>query len=277
MAVGALIGAYQEDDSGGLRALLPLAGRTLVEYQVRCAAAAGAAPIVILVERIPPALHEAFERLRTDGLADCRGQRRRRSGDPVRGRFVDPAGRRRHCADGRLVGAAGRRTRAGDRDRSGRRAAPGVRADRRVEPLGRSGRGRWPNARRDGGDAWRLGSAVDPAEARASGRRAASTGHAPRANRCSRKAPTSLRASSVGLIASSRGVRSDWASRYILPMVEEFATERLMDTQVRPQWLIWARSGADGGRRFRIHARLAVAGDGNAGRCQRRSTWSRAV
>ena len=51
MAIGALIGAYQEDDSEGLRALLPLAGRTLLEYQVRCAAAAGAAPIVVVVER----------------------------------------------------------------------------------------------------------------------------------------------------------------------------------------------------------------------------------
>ncbi len=39
MAVGALIGAYQENDSGELRALLPLAGRTLIEYQARCAAA----------------------------------------------------------------------------------------------------------------------------------------------------------------------------------------------------------------------------------------------
>jgi hypothetical protein len=48
MALGALIGAYQEDDSGGLRALLPLAGRTLLEYQVRCAAAAGAAPVVVV-------------------------------------------------------------------------------------------------------------------------------------------------------------------------------------------------------------------------------------
>ena len=44
MALGALIGAYQEDDAGGLRALLPLAGRTLIEYQARCLAAAGAAP-----------------------------------------------------------------------------------------------------------------------------------------------------------------------------------------------------------------------------------------
>src|SRR5690348_334783 len=68
MAVGALIGAYQEDDSGGLRALLPLAGRTLIEYQVRCASAAGAAPIIVVVERVPQALQDAFERLRLDGV-----------------------------------------------------------------------------------------------------------------------------------------------------------------------------------------------------------------
>ena len=68
MGVGALIGAYQEDDSGGLRALLPLAGRTLIEYQARCAAAAGAAPIVVMVERVPQALQDALERLRLDGV-----------------------------------------------------------------------------------------------------------------------------------------------------------------------------------------------------------------
>src|SRR5215218_1349884 len=68
MAIGALIGAYQEDHSGGLRALLPLAGRTLLEYQARCAAAADAAPIVVVVERVPQALQDAFERLRLDGI-----------------------------------------------------------------------------------------------------------------------------------------------------------------------------------------------------------------
>jgi hypothetical protein len=41
------------------------------------------------------------------------------------------------------------------------------------------------------------------------------------------------------LINASRGARRDWASRYVLPVVEEFATERLLDTGVRPQWLIW--------------------------------------
>src|SRR6476619_2377413 len=68
MAIGALIGAYQEDDGGGLRALLPLAGRSLIEYQARCAAAAGAAPIIVVVERVPQALQDAFERLRLDGI-----------------------------------------------------------------------------------------------------------------------------------------------------------------------------------------------------------------
>jgi len=53
MAIGALIGAYQEDDRGSLRSLFPLAGRTLIEYQVRCAVAAGAAPVVVVVERVP--------------------------------------------------------------------------------------------------------------------------------------------------------------------------------------------------------------------------------
>ena len=68
MALGALISAYQEDDQGVLRALFPLAGRSLLEYQARCAAAAGASPIVILVERVPAALNDAFERLRAEGL-----------------------------------------------------------------------------------------------------------------------------------------------------------------------------------------------------------------
>src|SRR4029078_10490149 len=66
--VGALVGAYQEDCAGGFPALLPLAGRSLLEYQVRCVAAAGAAPIVVIVERVPQALQDAFERLRLDGL-----------------------------------------------------------------------------------------------------------------------------------------------------------------------------------------------------------------
>ena len=40
------------------------------------------------------------------------------------------------------------------------------------------------------------------------------------------------------LLLASRGARSDWVSRYLLPLVEELATERLMESRVRPEWLM---------------------------------------
>jgi hypothetical protein len=45
------------------------------------------------------------------------------------------------------------------------------------------------------------------------------------------------------LVHSSRADRTDWASRYLLAPVEDFATEQLMETSVRPAWLIWAALG----------------------------------
>jgi len=67
LALTALIAAYHESaESGALRATLPLAGRTALERQARLAAAAGAARIVVLVERMPPALTAALDRLRRD-------------------------------------------------------------------------------------------------------------------------------------------------------------------------------------------------------------------
>ena len=120
MAVGALIGAYQEDDSGGLRALLPLAGRTLVEYQVRCASAAGAAPIVVVVERVPQALQDAFERLRLDGIGVFPVSDVNEAVSRFQAGSIDPADRRWHRAAGRSGRGAGRRTRTRGRDRAGR-------------------------------------------------------------------------------------------------------------------------------------------------------------
>ena len=49
MALTALIAAYHESaEAGALRSTLPLAGRTVIERQVRLAAAAGADRIVVL-------------------------------------------------------------------------------------------------------------------------------------------------------------------------------------------------------------------------------------
>ena len=67
MALAALIAAYHESaEPGALRAMLPLAGRTVVERQARLARAAGAGPIVIVVERIPAGLAAALDRLRRE-------------------------------------------------------------------------------------------------------------------------------------------------------------------------------------------------------------------
>ena len=48
--------------------LVPVAGQTLIEYQVRVARACGAGHIVVLVDRIPALLVSAFDRLRADGI-----------------------------------------------------------------------------------------------------------------------------------------------------------------------------------------------------------------
>jgi hypothetical protein len=40
------------------------------------------------------------------------------------------------------------------------------------------------------------------------------------------------------LLAASRRARRDWPSRYIFPPIEEFATEQLMRSPVRPSWLV---------------------------------------
>ena len=71
MTLAALIAAYHEADEpeGSLRATLPLAGRTVVERQARLAAAVGADPIVILVERVPPELTAAIDRMRSEGIS----------------------------------------------------------------------------------------------------------------------------------------------------------------------------------------------------------------
>lgn len=69
MALAALIAAYHESgEPGHLRATLPLAGRTVIERQARLAAAAGADPVIVIVERMPAPLTAAFDRLRRDGV-----------------------------------------------------------------------------------------------------------------------------------------------------------------------------------------------------------------
>ncbi len=71
MALAALISAYHETGEPGspLRATLPLAGRTVVERQARLAAAVGAHPVVVFVERVTAELAAALDRLRGEGVS----------------------------------------------------------------------------------------------------------------------------------------------------------------------------------------------------------------
>lgn len=65
----ALIGAYEPGlGPGGLRALQPLAGISLIEHQARRAIEAGAARVLLLIDESPAALSEAVARLRQDGI-----------------------------------------------------------------------------------------------------------------------------------------------------------------------------------------------------------------
>src|SRR5438067_341561 len=240
MAIGALIGAYQEDDSGGLRALLPLAGRTLLEYQVRCAAAGGAGPIIVVVERVPQALQDAFERLRLDGIgvfpvSDVNeAVTRFEAGSMILllGDGVAPP------AD--VVTALGQESEA---------SVATVPDDEQHEAFERiDAESRWAGvAVVDAqmlastatmlGD-WDLQSTLLRRTIQEGARRipVADIGGEPLLVQSGDQLADFQRR----LVRSSRGNRADWASRYLLPQIEDFATEQLMETPVRPFWLIWA-------------------------------------
>lgn len=238
MALGALIGAYQEDDSGGLRALLPLAGRTLFEYQARCAAAAGASPIVILVERIPAALNEAFDRLRHEGIGVVPVS----DGNEAASRF-EPGGLILLIGDG-IAPPVDLLATVAEEQETAIVTVPDDEAHRAFERI----------------DALSRWAGVAVVEGRTLGATAAMLGDWDLQSTLLRKTlqagavqlplvpdvPEPLLAQSADdlasferrLIVSSRSGRSDFASRYVLPIVEDFATERLMETRVRPDWLL---------------------------------------
>ena len=251
MALGALIGAYQEDDAGGLRALLPLAGRTLLDYQARCLAAAGAAPIVVLVERVPPALNAVFERLRAEGIAIV-----------AVSDGVEAASRFEAGSDVLLL-------------------ADGVAADMTdvaalVEdetPAILTVPDDEPHAGFERIDSSHRWAGIARIEASQLGATAAMLGDWDLQSTLLRRAiqsGISLRPAASGagagpllaedeqalagferrMLLASRGVRDDWVARYLLPIVEEVATERLMDSPVAPAWLVHGALGLTVGAAF---------------------------
>ena len=239
MALGALIGAYQEDDSGGLRALLPLAGRTLLEYQVRCAAAAGAAPIVVIVERVPQALQDAFEKLRLDGI----GAFAVSDAHEAVTRF-EAGSMILMIGDGIVPPAELVAQLAEDAEP----AVVTVRDDESHQQFERiDGHARWAgvalvDARLLGSTAamlgdWDLQSTLLRRSIQDGALRVPVADGAGEPLLVDR--PEQLEHFQQALIANSRGARTDWASRFVLPPIEELATAQLLETSVRPAWLIW--------------------------------------
>ncbi|MGZ2411469.1 hypothetical protein ACUXST_000866 [Sphingomonas sp. F9_3S_D5_B_2] len=238
MALGALLGAYLEDDSGGLRALLPLAGRTLLEYQVRCAAAAGAAPIVVMVERVPQALQDAFERLRGDGYGVF----------PVSD--VHEVATRFEAGSSVLMigdGIAPPAQLLFDLAEDAEPVIATVPDDASHEQ----------NERIDAQSRW-AGIAI--ADSHMLGATAAILGDWDLQSTLLRRAvqdgarrlavekdsepllvetAEQLQVFQSHLVAGSRQPRDDWASRFVFAPVEELATAQLMDTSVKPAWLMW--------------------------------------
>jgi hypothetical protein len=238
MALGALIGAYHEDDAGGLRALLPLAGRTLIEYQARCLAAVGATPLIVLVERVPPALNEAFERLRGEGIAVVAVS----DGKEAASRF--------EAGSELILLADGIAPDMGDLERllEDEGAIVTVPDDEEHEAFERiDGAHRWAGlARVDAnllgataamlGD-WDLQSTLLRRAVQAGARLVPSTTGEARGPFLADD-EASLAAFERRLLVASRTAREDAVSRYLLPIVEEVATEKLMETRIRPAWLV---------------------------------------
>lgn len=238
MAIGALIGAYQEGDSGGLRALFPLAGRTLIEYQVRCASAAGAAPVVVVVERVPQALQDALERLRLDGIGVF----------PVSD--INEAVSRFEAGSTILLigdGIAPPVDVVVDLVQEPESAVATVPDDERHEAFERIDAGsRWAgvavvDAQLLGSTAailgdWDLQSTLLRRTIQEGARRVAVAADS---EPLLVETADQLTGFQRRLLRSSRGDRTDGASRYLLPPVEDFATEQLMETSVRPPLLIW--------------------------------------
>jgi hypothetical protein len=238
MALGALIGGYQEDEAGALRALLPLAGQTLIEYQARCVAALGAAPVLVLVERVPVALNEAFERLRGEGIAVVA------VGDGVEAASRFEAGS--HVlllADG-VAPDMTDLARVSEDDQAVILTVPDDEQHKDFERIDASHR--WAGlARVESGlvgataamiGDWDLQSTL-LRRAVQSGVRLVPAASGEGAGPFLAEGGT-MASFEQRLLLASRGARSDWVSRYVLPLVEEVATERLMESRVRPEWLM---------------------------------------
>ncbi|TFI56753.1 hypothetical protein E2493_18510 [Sphingomonas parva] len=241
MTLAALIAAYHEADEpgGGLRATLPLAGRTVLERQARLAVAVGADLIVVAVERVPSDLLAALDRLRGQGLRVAVARSAEEAAEAVH-----PSDRLLIMADGliatethleRLIAAGGPAI----------LTVPDVRVDDRYERI--DAHSRWAGlALLDGETLKRTAAMLGEWDLQSTLLRRAIQNGVRQFSVRGEPADDLLTVAERGedlaelqqrLFEGAGAQRGDWISRYLLGPVEQEATRRLMPTATTPAML----------------------------------------
>jgi hypothetical protein len=236
--LAALIAAYHEAEQpgGGLRATLPIAGRTVIERQAHLVAGAGAEPVVIVVERVTQALGEALDRLRADGLPVVLA---RSAADAAAA--VPPQQPLLLVADG-LVAPEPSILRLVSLEAPAVLTVPDVRADDRYERI--DAESRWAGlALLDGrmlGETaamlrdWDLQSTLLRRAIQAGARHISVRGEAEDDLPVVAEAEEDLGELEAQILAGAHTHRRGWISRYLLAPIERAVTQWLMPTSVTP-------------------------------------------
>ena len=236
MTLAALISAYHEADDGGLRATLQVAGRTLVERQVRLALATGAEPVVVLVERVTAELSAALDGLRAEGAAI------------VLARSAEEAAEAVHSNDRVLLvgdGLVAPETviaRLVALDGPAILVVPDLRVDDRYERI--DAQSRWAGLALVDGQMlkqtasmlqdWDLQSTLLRRAVQAGARQISVRGEAEDELPLVAETSEDLAELEAQIVAGAHVRRSDWVSRYLLAPVERLATRSLMPTSATP-------------------------------------------
>lgn len=236
MTLAALICAYHDADDGGLRATLQVAGRSLVERQVRLALAVGADPIVIVVERVTAALGAAFDGLRAQGVAIVLARSAQEAGEAVHS-----SDRVLIVGDG-LIAPEAVMARLAALDGPALLVVPDVRVDDRYERI--DAQSRWAGLALIDGETlkqtaamlqdWDLQSTLLRRAVQSGARQVGVLGEAEDELPLIAESLEDLAEVEAGIVAGAHVRRSDWVSRFLLGPIERLSTQALMPTAATP-------------------------------------------
>jgi len=238
LTLAALIAAYREADDagGGLRATLPIVGRTLLERQVHLAAAAGADPVVVVVERVTAALGAAIDRLRAEEIRLVLAR-----GAAEAAEAVHSSDRLLLVGDG-LVAPESAIARLVALDGPAILVVPDLRVDDRYERI--DAQSRWAGLALIDGEMlkqtaamlrdWDLQSTLLRRAVQSGARQLSVRGESEDELPLVAESAEDLVELEAQIVAGAHVRRGDWVSRYLLAPIERAATRVLMPTAVTP-------------------------------------------